>query len=72
MLSSSFESSVPGIYFVGIAAANSFGPVMRFAFGAGFAARRLDRKAMATESLVARVRRSNRFVVRERCDHAAK
>jgi hypothetical protein len=41
VLSSSFESSVPGIYFVGIAAANSFGPVMRFAFGAGFAARRL-------------------------------
>jgi copper chaperone CopZ len=40
-LSSSFESSVPGIYFVGIAAANSFGPVMRFAFGAGFAARRI-------------------------------
>ena len=41
VLSSSFESSVPGLYFVGIAAANSFGPVMRFAFGAGFAARRL-------------------------------
>ena len=40
-LSSTFESSVPGIYFVGIAAANSFGPVMRFAFGAGFAARRI-------------------------------
>jgi thioredoxin reductase len=40
-LSSSFESSVAGIYFVGIAAANSFGPVMRFAFGAGFAARRI-------------------------------
>jgi thioredoxin reductase len=40
-LSSSFESSVPGIYFVGVAAANSFGPVMRFAFGAGFAARRV-------------------------------
>jgi thioredoxin reductase len=41
MLSSSFESSVPGIYFVGVAAANSFGPVMRFAFGAGFAAQRV-------------------------------
>lgn len=41
VLSSSFESSVPGIYFAGVAAANSFGPVMRFAFGAGFAARRL-------------------------------
>ena len=37
-LSPSFESSVPGLYFVGLAAANSFGPVMRFAFGAEFAA----------------------------------
>jgi cation diffusion facilitator CzcD-associated flavoprotein CzcO len=41
VLSSNFESSVPGLYFVGIAAANSFGPVMRFAFGAGFAAKRI-------------------------------
>jgi thioredoxin reductase len=43
VLSSKFESSVRGLYFAGIAAANSFGPVMRFAFGAGFAARRLTR-----------------------------
>jgi thioredoxin reductase len=43
VLSSSFESSIPGLYFVGVAAANSFGPVMRFAFGAGFAARTLTR-----------------------------
>jgi len=43
VLSSNFESSVPGLYFVGLAAANSFGPVMRFAFGAGFAARHLSR-----------------------------
>jgi hypothetical protein len=43
VLSSNFESSIPGLYFVGVAAANSFGPVMRFAFGAGFAARTLDR-----------------------------
>jgi thioredoxin reductase len=42
-LSSSFESSIPGLYFAGVAAANSFGPVMRFAFGAGFAARTLTR-----------------------------
>lgn len=42
-LSSTFESSVPGLYFVGVAAANSFGPVMRFAFGAGFAARTVTR-----------------------------
>jgi thioredoxin reductase len=46
VLSRTFESSVPGLYFAGLAAANSFGPVMRFAFGAGFAARRL------TQSLV--------------------
>ena len=43
VLSSAFESSIPGLYFVGIAAANSFGPVMRFAFGAGFAARTITR-----------------------------
>lgn len=43
VLSSTFESSVPGLYFVGLAAANSFGPVMRFAFGAGFAAERLQK-----------------------------
>jgi thioredoxin reductase len=41
VLSESFESSVRGLYFVGVAAANSFGPVMRFAFGAGFTAQHL-------------------------------
>jgi len=42
-LSSNFESSVPNLYFVGITAANTFGPVLRFAFGAGFAAPRLSK-----------------------------
>jgi hypothetical protein len=37
----SFESSVPGLYFTGLAAAATFGPVMRFVCGTGFAARRL-------------------------------
>ena len=46
VLSSTFESSVPGLYFVGVAAANSFGPLMRFAYGAGFAARTVA-KSMA-------------------------
>ena len=41
VLSSSFESTVPGLYFVGTSAANTFGPVMRFAFGARFAAEHL-------------------------------
>lgn len=42
-LSGQFESSIPGLFFIGPTAANSFGPVMRFAFGAGFTARRLAR-----------------------------
>jgi thioredoxin reductase len=41
VLSSRFESSVKGLFFVGPVAANSFGPLMRFAFGARFASRRL-------------------------------
>ena len=41
MLSTNFESSVPGMFFTGLAAANSFGPMLRFAYGAGFTARRL-------------------------------
>jgi cation diffusion facilitator CzcD-associated flavoprotein CzcO len=39
-----FESSVPGLYFVGLAAAYRFGPVQRFAYGAGFAARTVAAK----------------------------
>ena len=34
-----FQSSVPGLYFVGLAAASRFGPVQRFACGARFAAK---------------------------------
>jgi thioredoxin reductase len=41
-LSGHFESSVPGLYFIGVSAANSFGPMMRFAYGAEFTARRLS------------------------------
>ena len=41
MLSANFESSVPGMYFVGTSSANAFGPLMRFAFGARFTAKRL-------------------------------
>jgi hypothetical protein len=52
ILSRGFESSVPGLYFSGLASANSFGPVMRFAFGAGFASRRI------AEALQAAVERS--------------
>jgi hypothetical protein len=52
VLSSSFESSFPGLFFVGLAAANSFGPVMRFACGAGYTARRLGRALTTVTSPV--------------------
>jgi thioredoxin reductase len=42
-LSSAMECSIPGLYFTGTITANSFGPVMRFAFGARFAAARIAR-----------------------------
>ena len=41
ILTDNFESSIPGLYFVGPAAANSFGPLMRFMVGSEFAAPRL-------------------------------
>ena len=43
ILSSSFESSVKGLYFVGLASSNSFGPLCRFACGARFASERVSR-----------------------------
>jgi hypothetical protein len=43
VLSSNFESTVPNLFFVGLTAANTFGPLLRFAYGAGFAAPRLSR-----------------------------
>jgi cation diffusion facilitator CzcD-associated flavoprotein CzcO len=41
VLSTRFETSIPGLFFVGPAAANCFGPLMRFACGNRFVARRL-------------------------------
>jgi thioredoxin reductase len=41
-LSRRFESSVPGMYFAGIAAAVTFGPLMRFMYGDEFAAQRIS------------------------------
>ncbi|HYZ20680.1 MAG TPA: hypothetical protein VE690_00860, partial [Rhodopila sp.] len=48
VLSPRFETSVPGLFMVGIAAANSFGPLLRFAYGAGFTSRRLSRHLART------------------------
>ncbi len=43
ILSSVFESSVKGLYFIGSSSAPSFGPVMRFVAGAGFTVRTVSR-----------------------------
>ena len=43
VLDRSFQSNTPGLHFVGYAAAGSFGPVMRFVYGADFTARRIAR-----------------------------
>jgi cation diffusion facilitator CzcD-associated flavoprotein CzcO len=47
-LSRNFESALHGLHFIGPAAANSFGPMVRFAAGAGFTARRLSRHLAAS------------------------
>ena len=50
-LSTGFESSVPGLHFTGLAAAPTYGPVLGFVAGTGFAARRV------TATIAARNRR---------------
>jgi len=44
-LSNGFQSSVPGLHFVGSSAVKSYGGLMRFVSGAGYAARNLTRVA---------------------------
>jgi len=46
VLNGGLESSVPGLHFAGASAVGSFGPLLRFIAGAGFAARRLTRAAL--------------------------
>jgi cation diffusion facilitator CzcD-associated flavoprotein CzcO len=47
-LSGNFESSVAGLYFTGLAAAESFGPLLRFACGSRFASAHLARHLLRT------------------------
>ena len=46
-LSAGFESTVRGIHFAGSSALKSFGPLMRFVWGAGYAARAVTRATLA-------------------------
>jgi hypothetical protein len=47
VLAAGFESSVPGLHFLGASAVDSYGPLMRFIAGAGYAARSITRTALA-------------------------
>lgn len=43
VVSSNFESSIPGLYFAGVTTASTFGPLVRFACGAKLTSRRISR-----------------------------
>jgi hypothetical protein len=47
VLSAGFESSLPGLHFLGASAVGSFGPLMRFVAGTGYAAHALTRAVVA-------------------------
>jgi lysine/ornithine N-monooxygenase len=53
-LSRHFESSVPGLYFTGLAAANTFGPAMRFVCGTRFASPRIASHLRAAGAAIKR------------------
>ena len=53
LLSFRFESSVPGLHFIGAAAARTFGPVMRFVGGTMYAGRALTRHVGGRPSPIA-------------------
>ncbi|MGK9170256.1 NAD(P)-binding domain-containing protein [Inquilinus limosus] len=54
-LSRGFESSIPGLYFAGAAAAATFGPLMRFVAGSGYAARSITRHIVVSSATARRL-----------------
>ncbi|MBZ5603495.1 MAG: NAD(P)-binding domain-containing protein [Acidobacteriia bacterium] len=50
VLNRGYESSMPGLYFVGAPAAHSFGPYMRFVAGAGYASKTLSSHVVRTQA----------------------
>jgi hypothetical protein len=55
-LAAGFESSVPGLHFLGTASAGTFGPLCRFVAGTKYTARELTRHVVSQNG--ARVRQS--------------
>jgi cation diffusion facilitator CzcD-associated flavoprotein CzcO len=50
VLGAGYESSVPGLHFVGSSAVRSYGPLLRFVWGAGYAARNMTKFLYANRS----------------------
>ena len=52
VLGTGFESSIPGLHFLGAPAAWSYGPLMRFVAGADFAARAVTQSVMSARRVI--------------------
>jgi cation diffusion facilitator CzcD-associated flavoprotein CzcO len=63
-----FESTIPGLHFVGAPAMLSFGPVMRFVVGTWYAAPALARSILGRRQRVVRLSYMPRVVLRPRPD----
>ena len=62
VLGQGFESSIPGLHFLGAPAAWSYGPLMRFVAGADFAARALTLKVVGKAGQCALMPHSGQFL----------
>ena len=61
VLSRGYETSVPGLFVIGPASAQSFGPVARFVYGAAHPARSLARRFAGARASTKEVRGVNHF-----------
>jgi FAD-dependent urate hydroxylase len=72
ILGPGFESSIPGLHFIGASAVRSYGPLMRFIAGAGFAARALTKRVLGQRGRAAASHRdvATRNLARDTADPA--
>jgi FAD-dependent urate hydroxylase len=64
-LRTGFESSLPGLHFIGASAAESFGPLMRFVAGTGYTSRALTREVRSATAVFRRITRRPRAFAAE-------
>jgi cation diffusion facilitator CzcD-associated flavoprotein CzcO len=71
ILGAGFESSAPGLHFIGASAVTSHGPLMRFIAGAAFAARELTKRVLGHRASPSRRDATARNVPRDADDATA-